>query len=165
MNTFTRQILLLLVAPLLSSAQGTLKVTFDGPPLQPTNTAYLVQQYTEAGFLFVPLSGSDGFTRTGSGSPLFPNNGTAYLQAGFGDSLAFYDQNAPSFSLLSVELAGFSTGAPDFSVAFIGYKSDGNIVSTNFSGTGISFRTVYWDQPSQVSHESKSRATPGRLII
>src|SRR5262245_34136977 len=86
--------------------QGTVNITFDGPPLQPPGTAVLVQGYYEAGVRFRPLLGSDGFVRVGSDpNPARPDNGSAYLQASFGDSLAFSFDNGNVFSLDSVDLA------------------------------------------------------------
>ncbi|MDQ6631614.1 MAG: PEP-CTERM sorting domain-containing protein, partial [Verrucomicrobiota bacterium] len=41
-----------------------------------------------------------------------------------------------------VDLAAYSTIAPNFSVNFIGYRSDGSTLNTTFSGSGINFRTV-----------------------
>jgi hypothetical protein len=52
--------------------------------------------------------------------------------------------NGTVFGLVSVDLAGYSTVVPDFSVPFVGYLPGGSTVTTNFSGTGINFRTVYF---------------------
>jgi hypothetical protein len=126
------------------SAQGTFHVTFDGSPTVPRGSAVVVQAYYEWGFSFTGLPGSDGFTRQGGGATLSPDNGTAYIQAGSGDSLVFSNANGNAFSLAALDLAGFSTVAPNFSVLFMGYRSDGSTVSTNFSGSGINFRTVFF---------------------
>jgi hypothetical protein len=125
-------------------AQGTLAITFDGPPIIPRGSGIVVQSYYESGFYFSGLPSSDGFTRQGGGSPLIPDNGTAYVQAGAGDSLVFSNLNGNVFSLQAVDLAAFSTAAPNFSVPFVGYRANGSIVATNFSGSGINFRTVHF---------------------
>ena len=59
---------LLASATLLSAAANGLAqhtVTFDGPPVQPPGTAYLIQYYEEAGVWFRPISGTDGFFTAG----------------------------------------------------------------------------------------------------
>jgi hypothetical protein len=140
--------LFLAIATLTSAVcfgQGTLQITFDGPPLQPPGSDFLVQQYFESGMYFRSPPGSDGFARTWTGlPPEWPNNGTPYLSAGAGDSLAFSFANESSFGVASVDLAGFSTGAPDYTVDFVGYRSDGGTISTSFSGTGVDFQTYYF---------------------
>jgi hypothetical protein len=137
--------LFLVVAFFLCSSscfsQGVITISFDGPP--PVNGGIVVQSYTEAGFLFVPLPGYDGFGRQRGGS-LSPNNGTAFLQASAGDSLVVTTVNGAAFSLTAVDLAGYSTVVPDFSVPFLGYRSDGTTVSQTFSGSGITFHTFYF---------------------
>lgn len=45
----------LLVWPILCSAQGTLRVTFNGDPQQLPGTSFSVQQYFESGIWFRPL--------------------------------------------------------------------------------------------------------------
>lgn len=135
--------------------QGTLQITFDGPPVQPPGTAALVQLYEESGMWFVPIPGSDGFVRRGS-SPRegWPDNGTAYLQASLGDSLQFGMDDGSEFGLLSVDLAEFSTLYQEpLTVQFVGYKSDGSTVTANLvtdgviDGTGplADFETLYFD--------------------
>jgi hypothetical protein len=130
-----------LAPTLVSFGQGTLTITFDGPPIVPRGSGVYVQSYHESGFYFTPLPVSDGFGRQGGGSPFIPDNGTAYLQGTSGDSLRFSNVNATTFSLQAVDLAGYSTVVPDFSVPFVGYRPNGSTVATNFSGTGIDFRT------------------------
>ena len=44
-------------------AQGTLQITFDGPPVIPINTARYVSSYSESGMLVTPMKGSDRFGR------------------------------------------------------------------------------------------------------
>src|SRR2546423_5611343 len=122
--------------------QGTLQIAFDGPPDVPRGSGRVVQGYFESGFSFTVLPGSDGFVRWGGGGPNRPDNGSAYIQASLGDSLVF--ANGSLFGVSSVDLAGYSTVVPDFSVDFFGYRSDGSIVSANFPDTGINFRTVFF---------------------
>src|ERR1043166_9639324 len=73
-------------------AQGTLHITFDGPPLQPPDTQYGVTEYSESGLLFTPIGPSDPhnqFSRNGGGISGQPNNGSPFLQAASDDSLQF----------------------------------------------------------------------------
>ncbi len=128
--------------PALGTAQGTLLINFNGPPDQPPGSAYNVQSYSESGMQFVPLAGSDGFGRVWSNPPsALPNDGTPYLDATLGDSLTFAFGSGDLFGLSSVELAGYSTVVPDFSVEFIGYHPDGSAIATTFSGNGTDFQT------------------------
>jgi hypothetical protein len=51
-------------------AQGTLSITFEGPPVQPLGTSYFVQQYYESDMWFRPLGvvgPGNGFSRRGGG--------------------------------------------------------------------------------------------------
>ena len=132
-------------------SQGTLQITFDGPPLAPSpGTARIVQNYYEAGMWFRPIDPDapfSGFVRSGGGREPFPENGTPYLQGDLTSTLTFNNFVDNSlFGVVSVDLAGFSTGVPDFAVTFIGHKPDGTTISTKFSGSGIMFRTFHFDK-------------------
>ena len=118
-------------------AQGTVQITFDGPPLVEPGSAIGVQQYFESGMSFVPLGFS--FGRIGS-SPEGgrPDSGTAYLQAVFTGSLAFSLINGSAFDLVSVDLAEYSTlYQTPLTVRFIGYRHDGSIVTTDLTTDGV----------------------------
>ncbi|MPN04148.1 hypothetical protein SDC9_151384 [bioreactor metagenome] len=155
--SFFKSVLLISCVVLLSlresSAQGT--ITFDGPPLQPPGSASVVQAYQESGVWFAPILGTAGFIRSGSNPREFwPDNGTAYVDASLGDSLMFGLDDGSEFSLISVDLAEWSTGYPEpVSVRFVGYKSDGSRVTAQlvtdgiFDGTGplADFETLYFD--------------------
>ena len=141
-----RNILIAIGALLLSvcaaSAQGTferLTVTFDGPPLQPPGSAYLVQSYRESGVWFAPIPGTDGFTRQWSSpAPGWPDNGTPYVVATLGDSLMFGLDDASDFGLDAVDLAEWSTAYPDpVTVPFVGYRRDGSTVTASLTTDGI----------------------------
>jgi len=131
------------LAVLLSSlgqtcGQGTLRITFDGPPPQPPGTATLMQLYEESGVRFSPIPGTDGFVRRGGANQLYPENGTVYLQATLGDSLTFGMYDGSPFGLVSVDLAEYSTVVPDaVTVHFVGYRHDGSIVTTDLTTDGI----------------------------
>ena len=124
-----------------AGAQGTFEpitITFDGPPLQPPGSSYQIQSYSEAGVWFAPMPGTDGFGRNGAGIAMFPENGTAYLQAALGDSLMFGLDDGSSFDPVSVDLAEYSTVVPDaVTVPFVGYRRDGGTVTTSFTTDGI----------------------------
>ena len=125
-----------------ANAQGTFQsitVTFDGPPLVPPGTARVVQSYDELGVWFAPLPSTDGFTRRGSSPrPYWPENGTAYVMAGLGDSLRFGLDDGLDFGLVSVDLAEWSTDYPEpVTVPFVGYRHDGSTVTASFTTDGI----------------------------
>src|SRR5210317_1300793 len=82
-----------------SYGQGTLHITFDGPPPQPSGTGRTIQAYAEGGMSFTPLPGSVGFVRSGGGIEGFPENGTAYTLAGLGMTLMFSFTNGMSFDM------------------------------------------------------------------
>ena len=134
--------LLLVSFAFVCRGQGTLHITFDGPPLQPPGTSYFVQQYFEAGMWFRPLGvvgPGNGFGRRGANpSTGWPDNGTAYLQAGLGDSLMFSFTDNSMFDLLSVDLSEFSTlYQTPLTVSFVGYRHDGSIVTADLTTDGI----------------------------
>jgi hypothetical protein len=138
-------LLLVFAWPVLCLGQGTLHITFDGPPFHVPGSQILVQQYFEQGMYFRPIPGTDGFARTWTNMPPgFPINDTPYLQAGAVDSLVFSMQNNSLFGVVSVDLAGFSIGFPNYTVNFVGYRPDGGTLSTSFSGSGIVFQTHYF---------------------
>src|SRR6266487_1624983 len=123
-------------------AQEPLLITFDGAPFQPPGTSYFVQQYFESGMWFRPLGlvgPGNGFSRRGGGSPSFiAENGTAYIAAALGDSLHFSFLDGSVFSLVSVDLAEYSTTVPNaVTVPFIGYRADGSVVNASFRTDGI----------------------------
>ena len=139
----------------IAHGQGTIRITFDGPPKQPPGTSSIVTNYYESGLSFRPIPPSHGFVRTGYGILQTPENGTAYLQAAVGDSLMFSSANVSIFDLVSVDLAEYSTVVPDMvTVHFIGYRPDGSTVMTDFKTDGIidgsgplaDFQTFYFDK-------------------
>ena len=125
--------------PTAGFGQGTLRITFDGPPVQPPGSAFNVQSYFESGMSFNPLAGSVGFGRVWSDPvPGRPDDGTPYLQAASGQSLMFEFENGSAFSLSSIDLAEYSTVVPDaVTVSFIGYHPDGSNVTTSFTTDGV----------------------------
>jgi hypothetical protein len=135
--------------------QGTTRVTFDGAPLLRPGTARVEQSYNESGVWFAPILGTDGFIRQGSNPPaaFWPDNGTAYVVAAVGESLMSGLEDGSEFSLVSVDLAEWSTDYPQaVSVRFVGYKPDGSTVTTTLVTDGImdgtgplaDFETLYF---------------------
>jgi len=128
-----------------SYGQGTLQITFEGPPVQPPDSAYSITNYSESGMLFLgtlltngPLPTFSHFVRNGGGIPYFPDDGSAYLQRG-PSTLMFSFTNDFVFGLLSVDLAEWST---DYSnkpatIPFIGFEQDGSTVTNVFTTDGI----------------------------
>ncbi len=125
-------------------AQGTFTVTFDGPPIQPPATSYVIDSYAERGMLFTPINETnvlERFARNGSGIQAYPDNGSAYLQASGSSTLKFAFTNGAPFDLITVDLAGYSWQIPNGTVHFIGYRPDGQAVSAQFSVSTIQFQT------------------------
>ena len=84
----------------------------------------------------------DGYViRNGGGIQGMPDDGSAYLQ-NFGGITSFAFINGMQFGITSVDLAAYSDVIPNFSTSFIGYLPNGSTVTTNFSGTGLGFRTL-----------------------
>lgn len=143
-----------------AAAQGTYlrNISFDGSPVIPAGWNIGVKYYYEDSMTFTPLDADGEFGRAGPGQQSwFPDNGTGYLlQAAF-DTLAGARGQFPipsRFGLYSVDLSEFSDlyafPAP---VEFIGYRSDGTIVSKVFTTDGIidgsgplpDFQTLFFD--------------------
>lgn len=128
----------LLLSVLAAGAQGTFTVTFDGPPAQPPGTQYGMNYYHESGVWFLPIPGTDGFTRNGGGILGYPDNGTAYLQGTLGDSLRFGLDDGSSFDPVSVDLAEYSDIVRDpETVHFVGYRQDGTVLTDDITTAGI----------------------------
>jgi hypothetical protein len=128
-----------LCAAISSYAQGTLQITFDGPPLQPPGSSYAVTNYYESGMSFTSINPNDWnhpFARNGGGISGTPDDGTAYLQ---GSTLMFSFANGSTFGLASVDLAEYSTvfANEPVTVDFTGYHPDGSTVTTSFTTDGI----------------------------
>lgn len=134
-------ILLLAVfcAAVESKSQGTLRITFDGPPALAPGTGVVVTNYYESGMLFKPLPGSYGFSRYGPDFPSDPQDGTAFLKAALGDSLMFSLTNGSFFDVISVDLAEYSTvfSNEPVTVPFIGYQQGGSTVTNYFTTDGL----------------------------
>jgi len=132
---------------LRSFGQGTVQITFDGPPAQPPGTEYGMTSYSEAGMLFTPIDtvtpGSQ-FSRCGGGISYFPDNGTPYLQAG-GNGLLFSFSDGSVFGLSSVDLADYSTAFSSYDVDFVGHLADGGTITKTISGSGITFQNFQFD--------------------
>ena len=139
-------VITVLAFPVLSSAQGNLTITFDGPPYQPANSATVIQSYNESDFSFTPLPGSDGFIRNNNEgeASAYPVDGSTYLQAGYFEGLEFNFDGGSLFGLTSVDLAAYGVNQANFTVDFVGYHPDGSTITTSFSGAGIDFQTYYF---------------------
>jgi hypothetical protein len=118
-------------------------ITFEGPPFLQPNTARIVQEYFESGFVFTPIDPNApwaGFVRaaTPTTDRGWPDNGTSYLQADSLSTLKFSTVDTSSFSLLAVDLAEYSTVVPEaVTVHLIGYRPDGSVITTDFTTDGI----------------------------
>jgi hypothetical protein len=134
--------------PFLCRGQGTLTITFEGNPYQPANAVSLVQSYSESGMWFSPMD-SVGFLRNGGATILgnqpwdYPQNGTAYVQAGTASKMSFGFYDESTFGLLSVDLARYFVDYPDINVMFVGYLAVGGTLSTTFSASLPSDNTFH----------------------
>jgi hypothetical protein len=87
---------------------------------------------------FTPIPPDTVFGRQGGSFTGYPENGTAYLQVGFGGTLSFAFTNGTAFDMVSIDLAEYSTVLSDpTTVQFIGYRHDGTIVTTSFTTDGV----------------------------
>ena len=141
-------------------SQGTLRITFDGPPPQPQGTSYWVQEYSESGMSFTPVAdfgAGYGFSRRRAGGAYtsVPDDGSTYLAAPLGASLQFSFTDGVPFDLVSVDLAEYSTVVPNpVTVSFVGFRPDGSRVNTSFTTDGIidgtgplpDFQTFYFNE-------------------
>ena len=148
-------------------AQGTIRVTFDGPPTMPPGSSssgwYI---YSESGVGAHPAG--DGFTRRWSGDPLFPDNGTAYLQAGY-IAGAYFDYIGGSylFNAVSVDLALYSaTNLNPRTIQFAAVSYGGQTIATaeftvTLDGQGRpAFQTFNFPQEFRGMHSLEIR-NPG----
>ena len=126
--------------------QGTMTFTFEG---QPPGTSSQVGVYYESGMLFGP-NGPGSLYLSGGGIPGFAEDGTGYLQAPDGHVAFYFTNTFPTryFGLTSLDLAGYSTGAP-FPSTFqvVGYHPMDGTVTNFFTLTTPlpSFQTFYLD--------------------
>ncbi len=129
-------------------------IRFNGPPAISPGTDIAVTYYYEDSMTFTPIFPGDQFRRMGGGRTDFPENGTVFLILAAFDSLSGSRGVVSRFGLFSVDLSEFSTlyNAPK-TVQFIGYRSDGTVVTADFTtdgtidGTGAlpDFQTFYFD--------------------
>jgi hypothetical protein len=121
-------------------AQGTFNRTirFEGPPVVPPGTGVAITNYYEDSMTFTPMNPGEQFSRAGGGRAEFPENGSAYILQAAIYSLSGSRGGVSRFGLYSVDLAEFSTlYAFPAVVQFVGYRSDGGIVTTEFATDGI----------------------------
>jgi len=141
----SRSVLAICAAVLIFSSfnscfgQNTLQITFDGPPYQPPDSQFVVNEYDESGMWFQPSGASSLLLRNGGGGSYYPDDGTAYLQAEIGMAFAFSD--GAQFNLMSVDLDEFSTVWGPTTVDFTGYHPDGSTVTEDFTTEGDDFQT------------------------
>src|SRR5262245_49080102 len=90
-------------------SQGTLTITFDGPPTNsPGGGKSFIAEYFEAGMSFTPAPPGTNFIRVWPVLGQFgdPYNGTIYAQAGRSwETLRFSFTNGSAFEMVSVDLA------------------------------------------------------------
>lgn len=141
------------------AGQGTTHIAFEGPP-SPSRVLPSVTGYYESGLYFSPVPYSSGgdpglipnFRHVPS-SFFSPSNGTAIILEGRGDGVEFSATNSLPMDLVMVDLAEGSHPSLVVTIVFIGYKTDGSVVSTSVTTDGINdlhgpmvdFQTYYFD--------------------
>lgn len=134
------------LATLACFAQGTLTITFDGPPPLGAGQEGSYNYYEEFGVGLWPTT-ETGFdwsaTRVGNTSG-YPSDGSPYIAGiGYGtDSVDAMRLDWGPFGVTSVDLAGYSTYYPDFNVTFYGFRQDGSAITQTVSGSGIDFDPI-----------------------
>jgi hypothetical protein len=95
---------------------------------------------------FTTIPQEIGFARNGGGISFYPDDGSTYIQQGSAPwaPVQFSFTDGSLFSLISADLAGYSTVVPDFDIQFLGYHPDGSTVAAEFMGSGIDFQTYYF---------------------
>ena len=103
-------------------------------------TGALIPYYDEDGFMTKPLGpiltqAPYGMALYGPGK--FPDNGTAFIKLGSGNSYEVFGMNGEIFDALSIDLAEYSTvfTVPK-TISFVGTKADGSLVRTSFRTDG-----------------------------
>jgi hypothetical protein len=140
-----RELICSLVALMYTFDARGLTITFDTPP---ASGPVGIDEYRSDGYIFRnadptdeggPLSSQIGH-RTSGASPswLFPGNGTSYLHFLSGQPLEFFREDGDGFTLVSVDLAEYSSvfRRPE-EITIVGQKSDGTTVSQTFITDGV----------------------------
>lgn len=121
--------------------QGTFArttVTFDRPPVQAPDTARLVTEYVEGGFIIHPDSPGSVFVRRGSGGKGWPDNGSAYVQVNSWPGLSVRAEDGQMFGTVAVDVAeGSVSFAEPWEMEFVGYLPGGGRVVARFLTDGI----------------------------
>ncbi|MCW5553766.1 MAG: hypothetical protein KIS67_16610 [Verrucomicrobiae bacterium] len=132
-------LVLLLGTPGSAWGQGTIRVTFDGFPERAPGSTTLFSFLSESGVGVHSLGGNS--TMRWSGDPLFPDNGSAYIQPRGSTDLFFsYGGSGWRFDAVSVDLALYSASSLDpVTIQFVasGYTRTIDIIATTeFTITG-----------------------------
>lgn len=132
-------LVLLLGTPGSAWGQGTIRVTFDGLPERPPGSTALFSFLSESG-VGVHSFGRNSTLRW-SGNPLFPDNGSTYIQPRGSTDLFFnYGGSSWRFDAVSLDLALYSASSLEpVTVQFVasGYTRTIDIIATTeFTITG-----------------------------
>jgi hypothetical protein len=141
MKLIITPLVLLLASFGVACGQGTIHVTFDGPPDMPPGGSLQPPYYFESGVGAHTVPSLLGFARRWSGGALFPDNGSAYLQPVGGSEFFFnYLGSGQAFNAVSVDLALYSASSLEpVTVQFVasGYTRGIDIIATTqFTITG-----------------------------
>lgn len=149
-TTLTRPLTLLLTTVGTLCGQEAIRVTFDRYQMPPgtvwSNGSYYAESSVQA---------EGRFTLRWSGDPLFPDNGTAYLQPSGGELFFVYRGATRSFDAVSVDLALYSVSSLEpvtVQFAASGYSRRQDIIATaQFTVAGVvdvqgrpTFQTFYF---------------------
>ncbi|HMP83190.1 MAG TPA: hypothetical protein PKA41_10865, partial [Verrucomicrobiota bacterium] len=89
-------------------------------------------------------AGMTFWSPTGEGFGRERYSGTAHLAGAPPFSLSFKASDDSLFGIISVQLAGYNADLPDVPGSFVGHRSDGSTVRTDFPVSGFVFQTFYF---------------------
>ena len=121
--------------------QGTVTITFEGPPAQPPGTYSVISRYSGSGMLFT----APYMLLEGSGLAGGPDNGTTYLATLLNTTLPVNSLSGAPFSMTSFDVAGFYGLLTPPTLQVVGFRQDGTTVTNSFTSIGTSFQTVHLD--------------------
>jgi hypothetical protein len=122
--------------------QGTMTITFEGPPAQPPGTVSYNMQYSESGMWFTCPGHPFSVLLVGSGLAGDPDNGTTYLGTLLNTTIVVSSLSGVQFGFTSFDVAQFQglLTPPKFQV--LGFRGDGTRVTNDFTNLSNNFQTV-----------------------
>jgi hypothetical protein len=126
-----------------SLGQGTITITFEGPPPQPPGTYSYLSTYAESGMVFV--DGPDSLVLVGSGVAGVPDDGTTYLGTAVNTTATVSSLSGVRFGLSSFDVGKFYGLLTPPTLQVVGFRPDGTTITNNFTPSGPNFKTFHFD--------------------